>query len=138
VTGSSVTVDTSVAIPALASWHEAHEVAREACRAVTQLPAHVTLETISVLTRLPGGLALAPKAAVAVVRGKFPAEPFALDASQYVALTDAVADGGIRGGQLYDALVAATARRHGVRLLSLDSRAVPTYQAIGVDYRLLR
>lgn len=134
----TVTVDTSVVIPALASWHEAHQVAREACRAVTQLPAHVTLEAISVLTRLPGGLALAPKAAVAVVRGKFPAEPLALDAPQYVALTDAIADGGIRGRQLYDALVAATARHHAARLLSLDNRAAATYRAIGVEYQLLR
>jgi predicted nucleic acid-binding protein len=54
-----------------------------------------------------------------------------------VALTEAIAAAGLRGGQLYDALVAATAAAHGVRLISLDTRAAPTYRAIGVEYELL-
>jgi predicted nucleic acid-binding protein len=140
LTGSvsrDVTVDSSVVIPALASWHEAHGVARAACHGVTQVPAHVMLESISVLTRLPRGLALDGKSATAVVRGKFPTEPLVLSPAQHVALTDAIAAAGLRGGQLYDALVAATAAAHGVRLISLDTRAAPTYRAIGVEYELL-
>jgi len=44
---------------------------------------------------------------------------------------------GIAGGAVYDALVAATALKHGLSLRSLDRRAVGTYQAIGVDHTLL-
>ena len=40
---------------------------------------------------------------------------------------------GLRGGALYDALIAATAREHGATLLSADRRAREAYEAIGVD-----
>ncbi|MGH8775172.1 MAG: PIN domain-containing protein [Jiangellaceae bacterium] len=131
------TVDTSVVIPALASWHEAHTTARRACREVTCLPAHTLLESISVLTRLPGGLALAPVVAVAAVTAKFPDEPLTLTSQEYRQLTETIAAISLRGGQVYDALVAATAARHGARLVSLDARAAPFYRAVGVDHELL-
>jgi predicted nucleic acid-binding protein len=40
---------------------------------------------------------------------------------------------GIRGGALYDALIAATAAHHAHRLLSADRRAATTYAALGLD-----
>jgi predicted nucleic acid-binding protein len=40
---------------------------------------------------------------------------------------------GIRGGALYDALIAATAAHHKHTLLSADRRAAPVYAAVGVD-----
>ncbi len=45
---------------ALSAWHESHDAAAEALEAVRVLPAHAMLETYSVLTRLPGGLAVPP------------------------------------------------------------------------------
>ena len=44
--------DTSVLVPALVSWHEAHERARAAIREVSCVPAQVLVECYSVLTRL--------------------------------------------------------------------------------------
>ena len=51
---------------------------------------------------------------------------------QHVCLRRAV-DAGLRGGALYDALIAATAREHDATLLSADRRAREAYEAIGVD-----
>ena len=132
-----VTADTSVVIPALAEWHEFHKVARSACRGVEAVPAHVLLESVSVLTRLPGGVALTTPVAVSAVRGKFPAAPLTLTAAEYDALAVVLADRGLRGGQVYDALVAATAASRGAKLLTLDRRAASTYRAVGVDVELL-
>lgn len=134
---AGVTVDTSVVIPALASWHDAHTIGRRACRAVTHLPAHVLLETISVLTRLPRGRAVDVKTAVAVVRDMFPDQPLTLDSAGHASLAERAAATGLHGGQIYDALVAVTAAQHGMQLLSLDRRAEPTYRAIGVNFDLL-
>ena len=55
----------------------------------------------------------------------------------YERLLDLAAAEGIAGGAVYDALVAATAREAGATLLTLDRRAVTTYQLLRVDYRLL-
>lgn len=43
----------------------------------------------------------------------------------------------ITGGSAYDALVAATSRHHGLRLLTRDRRARATYDVIGVEYTVL-
>jgi predicted nucleic acid-binding protein len=40
---------------------------------------------------------------------------------------------GIRGGALYDALIAATAAHHGHQLLSADPRAARTDAALNID-----
>ena len=71
-------VDTSLVVALFASWHEAHDIAREA-----------------------------------------------------------VADRGITGGAVYDALVAATAMNAKATLLTRDHRAARTYEAVGVRYRLI-
>lgn len=43
----------------------------------------------------------------------------------------------VRGGAVYDALVARTARHHGLRLLTRDRRARRVYDLVGVDYSLV-
>jgi predicted nucleic acid-binding protein len=43
----------------------------------------------------------------------------------------------VRGGALYDALIAATAVRHDADLLSADGRARATYDAMGAHTRYL-
>jgi predicted nucleic acid-binding protein len=66
----------------------------------------------------------------AIVR-RFPGAWLALDADgTRDALQRAVA-AGLRGGALYDALIAATAAEHGARLLSADRRARRAYEAVG-------
>jgi hypothetical protein len=48
-----IAVDTSVVVAAFASWHEGHLAALECLRRDPRLPAHVAIETFSVITRLP-------------------------------------------------------------------------------------
>jgi toxin FitB len=126
--------DSSVLIPALASTFEGHErcLAALAGRS-SRLISHVAFETTSVLSRMPEGLRLTAATVRDAIDHDFPASWLALDAdSQRVCLRRAV-DAGLRGGALYDALIAATAREHGATLLSADRRAREAYEAIGVD-----
>src|SRR5687767_1073614 len=51
--GPALTADTCAVVAALSAWHEHHEPAAEALEDVSVLPAHVVLESYSVLTRLP-------------------------------------------------------------------------------------
>jgi hypothetical protein len=44
---------------------------------------------------------------------------------------------GLSGSAVYDALVAAAAREHGLTRLTRDRRAVPTYRALDVEYELV-
>lgn len=44
---------------------------------------------------------------------------------------------GIRGGALYDALIAATAAVHDAEILSADQRALTTYRAMGAGVRFV-
>jgi len=48
-----------------------------------------------------------------------------------------IGERGIAGGSVYDALVGATARAHGLTLISRDRRARLTYEALGVDVRFI-
>lgn len=52
-------------------------------------------------------------------------------------LMEVLATAGLRGGQIYDALVAATAKGAGAHLLSIDRRAERTYRAVGIDYEFI-
>jgi len=134
----AVTADTSVVVPAVTEWHEAHHSAVAAARPVSRLPAHVILEAVAVLTRLPHGLAVAPHVAVGVVRRAFPGEPLFLSPRAFDRmLTTVVADAQLRDGQVHDALVGATAAQAGARLLTLDQRAEPAYAAMGVTVERL-
>jgi predicted nucleic acid-binding protein len=130
--------DSSVLIPALASNHRAHEASWLALsRQTPRLLAHVAFETVSVLTRMPDGQRLSPGIAVESLTRTFPGSWLALDArSQRASLTRAIAVG-LRGGALYDALIAATAAKHGATLLSADRRALPAYEAMGASVSFL-
>ncbi|MGD1057286.1 MAG: PIN domain-containing protein [Solirubrobacteraceae bacterium] len=130
--------DTSVVIAALAPWHETHQAAREAITGQkVRLPAYVALETTSALSRMPQGRRIAPDVVLEALTRAFPKGWVTLTGSeQRTALRKAVA-AGVRGGALYDALIAATATRHGAELLSADSRARATYDAMGANVRYL-
>lgn len=94
------------------------------------------METYSVLTRLPAPQRIAPETAGALLT-RTHLKPLALPGSRYGELLSKTADLGIRGGSVYDGLVAATADHHGLILISLDHRARITYEALGVRYELL-
>jgi predicted nucleic acid-binding protein len=130
--------DTSVVIAALAPWHVAHESAREAlAQGPVRLVAHVGYETTSALSRMPEGHRIAPRVVVDALERRFPDRWLCLDGEMSCdALREAVV-AGVRGGALYDALIAATVARNGARLLTADARARTTYEAVGVDTELL-
>lgn len=132
------TPDTSVVVAAALPWHESHAAAQSALsRVKPPLLAQVAVETYSVLTRLPPPQRVPASVAWDYLRGTFALPPLALTPEGYVQLLDVAAVEGIAGGALYDALVAATAREAGMALLTLDRRAVTTYQLLSVHYRLL-
>lgn len=132
-----VTADTSVVIPVVCAWHEAHAATIEAAAAVTRLPAHVLIEAIATLTRLPLGLAVSAVEAVTVVERRFPDVPITLDAPGYLRLIQTIKSRGIRGGQVYDALVAASANAGNAVLLTRDRSAEPTYRAVDAETKVL-
>ena len=63
----------------------------------------------------------------------FPQPWLALDHDGQRACLHRAVEAGLRGGALYDALIAATAREHGATLLSADRRARDAYDAMGTD-----
>ena len=130
--------DSSVLIPALAVSYEGHErcVAALAGRS-PRLISHVAFETTSVLSRMPEGQRMEASFVLDALDQDFPDSWLALgDDGQRACLRRAV-DAGLRGGALYDVLIAATAREHGATLLSADRRAREAYEAIGVDVSYL-
>jgi predicted nucleic acid-binding protein len=132
-----IAVDTSVVVAAFASWHEGHAGAAAALARRPRVPAHVLLETYSVLTRLPPPHR-APAPLVAAFLGeRFSAPPLVLPGAEHRRLVGRAAEAGIVGGSIHDALVGATARHVGARLLTRDRRAVPTYERLGVAYELI-
>ena len=118
-------------------WHEQHEEAAQALDAVAVLPAHVLLEAYSVLTRLPGGLAVPATVASAVLADRFPEQPLQLPVADRATLTATLARAGVLGGATYDGLVALEAAAHGEPLLTLDRRAQDSYQRLRVAYRVI-
>ena len=129
--------DTSVVVAALASWHEGHAPASAAVAGGVRLPAHALLEAFSVLTRLPPPHRFEARAARDLLRGTFSDAPLTLDAREHPALLDRLVEVGLSGGASYDALIGATASRHGATLLTRDSRAVRVYAALGIAFELV-
>jgi hypothetical protein len=74
---------------------------------------------------------------IAYLAANFPNRRLALPAAEQRRLPERMETAGIRGGSVYDGLVALTAAAAGVELLSLDSRAAETYTRLGVAHRLL-
>jgi predicted nucleic acid-binding protein len=125
--------DSSVLVAAFASYHAGHERAIDAVGNSPRLIVHVAFETSSVLSRMPEEQRIEASFVLDALEREFPDPWLALDqAAQRSCLRRAV-DAGLRGGALYDALIAATAREHGATLLSADRRAREAYEAIGAD-----
>jgi toxin FitB len=124
-------------IAALALWHELHESAAEALAGVRELPAHVVLEVYAVLTRLPAGLAVDATSAASTLARRFDRPPLSLDATQRGTVLETLSAAAVLGGASYDGLVALEAKAHGRTLLTVDQRAVPTYQRLGTAFTVI-
>lgn len=125
-------IDSSVAIPALAAWHESHESCRRAAFGAWT-PAHVLIEVYSVLTRIPAPHRLAPETAASLVDGNFANDRIIFPSDDLVrSLARLCAAAGVAGGAAYDALIGSTAAERDALLLTLDRRAIRTYERIGV------
>lgn len=127
-------VDTSVAVAALDAGHAAHGP----CREVVQqhrpaLAGHAAFETWSVLTRMPGQLAVDVADVDAILATVFP-ERVWLPADQQDELLRRLPTLGLTGGAVYDALVGAAALSAGRTLLTRDLRARRTYDLLGVTW----
>lgn len=126
--------DSSVTIAAAAPWHVAHEAAVEALAAAEpSLISHVAFETTAALSRMPEGQRLDPGVVLAWLQLRFGARWLALPAAATRRALRTAVDHGIRGGALYDALIAATARHHHHTLISADRRAARVYSALGTE-----
>lgn len=130
-------VDTSVAVAALDAGHAAHRVCLRAVRERRPaLAGHAAFETFSVLTRMPGALAIDAPTAHDIISRVFP-EVYWLDGAESRSLLDRVGTVGIVGGSIYDALVGEAARVNQAVLLTRDQRARRTYDLLGVHYEVL-
>jgi hypothetical protein len=97
----------------------------------------VAIEVYSVLTRMPGGLAVPTATAASIVTGRFDGTPLRLRAADRASLLETLAAASVFGGASYDGLVALEANAHGYTILTLDRRAQPPYHRLGVPYRVM-
>jgi predicted nucleic acid-binding protein len=126
--------DSSVLIASLADWHPAHEVSRAALkRGDRALVAHAAVEATSALSRMPEPFRVTPRIVLDGLDHDYPAPWLTLQGPDQRACLGRAVDAGLRGGALYDALIAATARVHGATLLSADRRAQGAYEAMGAE-----
>lgn len=124
-------------MPLVVDCHEHHEATLAALgRAELGLAGHAAFETFSVLTRLPAPLRRGPGVIAQVLATTFPATR-QLSAAGATGLLAELATREIAGGSVFDALVGACAREHGLRLASRDRRAVEVYRLLDVDVMLL-
>ena len=130
-------LDSSVVIAAFATWHERHEQSVGLLRDDCVIPTQVAVETFSVLTRLPPPHRAPAPIVTEFLRHHFGRALIDLPKSKYPDVLSMATSNGLLGGSVYDALIAATVKHTGARLLSLDKRAIRTYSIVGVDHELI-
>jgi predicted nucleic acid-binding protein len=134
---ATLLLDTSAAVAFVVTDHAHHETTFDTLADHDLgLAGHAAFETFSVLTRLPSPDRLTAAAASRLLAANFPSSRF-LGADRAAELLAELAGHRLAGGAVYDALVGAAAREHGLTLVSRDRRAVGTYREIGVDLHLL-
>jgi predicted nucleic acid-binding protein len=121
---SSYLLDTNCLVAAVCSWHGHHEATRreiERRHAAGQeliLSAHSLAEAFSVLTRLPEPHRLSPEDALALIEANWgETRLVALTAADYRVSLRRCRDVSIGGGAVYDAVIAACARKARVSTL---------------------
>jgi predicted nucleic acid-binding protein len=125
-------VDTSVVIAAFATWHASHAVALAALQHDPALPAPCAIEVYAVLTRLRAPHRVAPEVIRDYLAATFPGPWLTMPDDASKRLVPMLVERGIAGGATYDAVIALVARTAGATLLTLDERARPTYDRMGV------
>jgi len=121
---SSYLLDTNCLVAVVCSWHGHHETTRreierrDAAGEELVLSAHSLVETFSVLTRLPEPHRLSPKDAFALIEANWAETRLvALTGADYRVTLRRCRDASIGGGAVYDALIAACARKARVATL---------------------
>ncbi len=133
-----IAVDTSVVVAGFASWHEGQGPAAAILAKGPRVPAHVLVETYSVLTRLPPPHRAPADIVVAFLAQRFRQAPLTLEPRAWLTLLEKVVEFGVTGGAVYDAVIAASARQAGATLFTRDRRATAVYERMGVRYELVR
>lgn len=117
-------LDTGCLVAAVCAWHIHHEATRReierrgAAGEELVLAAHSLAETFSVLTRLPEPHRLRPDDALALIEANWgETRLVALAGSDYRSTLRRCREVGIGGGAVYDALIAACARKARVATL---------------------
>lgn len=95
------------------------------------------VESYSVLTRLPAPHRADGRVVVEFLEASFPEEPLVLDPAALLGFALGLADLGITGGSVYDALIGSTASAWRQQLVTCDSRARRIYERVGCRVRLL-
>src|SRR5881392_464188 len=96
-----IAIDTSVAVPLLLRYHEAHQaVSRWRGRRSLALCGHAWIETYAVVTRLPGAARVSPEDAVRLLGSNF-SPPLAPDTTSLAAAPGRFSSAGIAGGATY-------------------------------------
>lgn len=130
-------IDTSVAVALSIADHVGRDTARAAVRGHRLgLAGHAAFETFSVLTRLPAPSRRSATAVSRLLATNFPYTRL-LSSQAAEALFARLAETGIAGGAVYDALVGAAAAEHAVPLVTRDRRAAATYRALDIDVLLI-
>jgi predicted nucleic acid-binding protein len=130
-------VDTSVAVALVVADHEHHEPTLDAIGARRLgLAGHAAFETYSVLTRMPPPARRTPAVVAELLAANFPGSRYLSDAAAQELLARLAAVG-IAGGSVYDALVAAAAKEHGLALATRDRRALDTYRTLDVEVEVI-
>jgi predicted nucleic acid-binding protein len=135
--GPELLVDTSIAVALAVADHEHHDATFSAVGARRLgLAGHAAFETFSVLTRLPPPARRTPSTVARLIAANFPHSRF-LGAEAAADVLSALPAAGIAGGAVYDALIGAAAREHGLALATRDRRALDTYRALDVRLEVL-
>jgi len=121
---SSYLLDTSCLVAAACAWHTRHDSTRkeierrQAAGETVVLAAHSLAETFSVLTRLPEPHRLRPEDALELIEANWgETRLVSLVGSDYRSTLRRCRDVGLGGSAVYDALIAACARKARVETL---------------------
>lgn len=136
-TGASLkAADSSVAVAAFARWHERHSEARLALRGRPAIVSHAAFETYSSLTRIPPPERAEAGHVRAFLEDWFGDRWLGLTGGALRLALARLEELGVAGGATYDGLIAMTAAASGATLVTLDQRALATYERVGatVDF----
>jgi predicted nucleic acid-binding protein len=119
-----VALDSSCLVALLCDWHEHHEITARAYRCLLDqkkrivIPVHALLECYSVLTRVPPPYRVSTEDARRLIEENFRGRALAETHPRSIwDLLENLARRGLGGGQVYDALIAASAVGAGATVL---------------------